>query len=79
MIALKKKLKGLLMQLRMTIENKLQQLRTDASAMNKQVFALLVLNRFIGEQSRDFFAGNGNNNGNLIANESVSAFLNGNN
>ncbi len=76
-IALKEKAEGVTYAMATTIENKLQQLRTDASAMNKQVFALLVLNRFIGEQSRDFFAGNGNNNGNLIANESVSAFLNG--
>jgi polyisoprenoid-binding protein YceI len=75
-IALKEKAEGVTYAMATTIENKLQQLRTDASAMNKQVFALLVLNRFIGEQSRDFFAGNGNNS-NLIANESVSGFLNG--
>jgi len=36
------------------VDNKLEQLRSDTSAMNKQVFALLIMNRFIGEQSRDF-------------------------
>jgi len=75
-IVLKDKAVGISYEMANTIENKLQQLRTDQSAMNKQVFALLVLNRFIGEQSRDFFAGNGTN-GNLLANESVSGFLNG--
>lgn len=57
-----------------TVENKLIQLRADPSAINKQVFSLLVLNRFVGEQSSDFFKGNG---GGLedIARESVSKFL----
>ena len=76
-IALKEKSEGITYEMTTTIENKLKQLRSDQSAMNKQVFALLVLNRFIGEQSRDFFAGNGTNNTNLIANQSVSGFLNG--
>lgn len=57
-----------------TVENKLTQLRADPSAINKQVFSLLVLNRFVGEQSSDFFKGNG---GGIedIARESVSKFL----
>jgi translocation and assembly module TamB len=57
-----------------TVENKLTQLRTDPSSINKQVFSLLVLNRFVGEQSSDFFKGNG---GGVeeIARESVSKFL----
>ena len=59
-----------------TINNKLDQLRADQSSMNKQVFAILILNKFIGEQSSDFFASN--NGGNkLLSNESVSNFLNG--
>lgn len=58
-----------------TIENKLDQLRGDTSAINKQVFALLIMNRFIGEQSRDFFAGNNSNSSSILANSSVSAFL----
>ncbi|MEP7107286.1 MAG: translocation/assembly module TamB domain-containing protein [Ferruginibacter sp.] len=61
-------------QLRTTIENKLVQLRTDKAATNKQVFALLALERFVGEQSTDFFKGNGGNFSDL-ARESVSKFL----
>lgn len=40
--------------LRTTIESKLAQIRGDETAMNKQVFSLLLLNRFVGEQSSDF-------------------------
>jgi hypothetical protein len=76
-IVVKEKAEGVSYEMATTIDNKLQQLRADPSAMNKQVFALLVLNRFIGEQSRDFFAGNGSNNRSVLANESVSGFLNG--
>ncbi|MEI9956184.1 MAG: translocation/assembly module TamB domain-containing protein [Ferruginibacter sp.] len=61
-------------QLRTTIENKLTQLRGDEAATNKQVFSLLLLNRFAGEQSTDFFKGNGSNF-NDLARESVSKFL----
>ncbi|MGC4101962.1 translocation/assembly module TamB domain-containing protein [Ferruginibacter sp.] len=61
-------------ELRTTIENKLTQLRGDAAATNKQVFSLLLLNRFVGEQSTDFFKGNGSNF-NDVARESVSKFL----
>ena len=57
-----------------TVENKLSQLRADPSAINKQVFSLLVLNRFIGEQSSDFLKGNGGGVED-IARESVSKFL----
>ncbi|MEO7535370.1 MAG: translocation/assembly module TamB domain-containing protein, partial [Ferruginibacter sp.] len=62
--------------LKYTIENKLVQLRDDASATNKQVFALLMLDRFVGEQSADFFKGNGSPTG--FSNNttvSVSQFL----
>jgi len=60
-----------------TIENKLQQIRADQSTMDKQVFALLVMGRFIGEQSQDFFAGSngGGVNANDIVKGSVSRFL----
>jgi len=57
-----------------TIENKLVQLRGDVAALNKQVFALLLLNRFVGEQSSDFFKGNGSDFSDL-ARQSVSQFL----
>lgn len=60
--------------LRTTIENKLQQMRADPAAINKQVFSLLLLNRFVSEQSSDFFKGNGTNF-NDIARQSVSQFL----
>ncbi len=61
-------------QLRTIVENKLAQLRDDVAATDKQVFSLLLLNRFAGEQSSDFFKGNGLNF-NDLARESVSEFL----
>jgi hypothetical protein len=60
--------------LRTTIENKLAQIRGDESATNKQVFSLLLMGRFVGEQSSDFFKGNGDNFSDL-ARQSVSRFL----
>ena len=39
------------------IENKLRTLRQDQSQINKQVFALLILNRFLPENTQDFFSG----------------------
>ena len=60
--------------LRTTIENKLAQIRGDESATNKQVFSLLLLGRFVGEQSSDFFKGNGDDFSD-IARQSVSRFL----
>ncbi|MEP7238756.1 MAG: translocation/assembly module TamB domain-containing protein, partial [Ferruginibacter sp.] len=60
--------------LRTTIENKLAQIRGDESATNKQVFSLLLLGRFVGEQSSDFFKGNGDDFSDL-ARQSVSRFL----
>ncbi len=60
--------------LRTTIENKLQQVRTDQALINKQVFSLLLFNRFVSEQSSDFFKGNGTNF-NDMARQSVSQFL----
>ncbi|MBV9986255.1 MAG: translocation/assembly module TamB domain-containing protein [Chitinophagaceae bacterium] len=61
-----------------TIDNKLLQLRSDASTINKQVFGLLVMGRFIGEQSTDFFgtlSGSGGFNADMLVKESVSRFL----
>jgi translocation and assembly module TamB len=62
--------------LRTTIQNKLTQLRGDVAATNKQVFSLLLFNRFVGEQSTDFFKGSGDGGGfNNLARQSVSKFL----
>ena len=75
-IVLPEKSEGVTNEMSTTINNKLEQLRGDESSMNKQVFALLLFNKFIGEQSTDFFGGN--NGGNkLLGNQSVSGFLNG--
>lgn len=61
-------------ELKTTIDNKLNQLNNDEAAMNKQVFSLLLFGRFVGEQSSDFFSGNGTNFSD-IARQSVSQFL----
>ena len=53
-------------------EAKLAQLRTEPSAMNKQVFALLLLNRFIGE---DPFKSNSGVSASTLAKQSVSRIL----
>ncbi len=59
-----------------TIENKLEQYRYSESDMNKQVFALLILGRFIGDRSSDFFAGNGSNSSTSdVVKQSASKFL----
>ncbi|GAB4021044.1 hypothetical protein GCM10028808_64640 [Spirosoma migulaei] len=42
------------------IEAKLKTLRQDQSQINKQVFALLILNRFLPENTSDFFSGSDN-------------------
>lgn len=61
------------------IENKLKTLRQDQSQVNKQVFALLILNRFLPENTSDFFSGS--NTGGLdtqaegIARNSVSKLI----
>jgi translocation and assembly module TamB len=75
-IILPEKAEGVTTEMATTINNKLDQMRADQSSMNKQVFAILILNKFIGEQSSDFFASNGGSNS-LLSNESVSNFLNG--
>ena len=75
-IILPEKAEGVTSEMATTINNKLNQMRADESSMNKQVFAILILNKFIGEQSSDFFASNNGGNS-LLSNESVSNFLNG--
>jgi len=63
-------------ELRSTIENKLIQMRGDVATTNKEVFSLLILGRFVSEQSSDFFKSNGaSTSANEIARESVSKFL----
>lgn len=53
-------------------KRKLETLQNDKANMNKQVFALLVLKRFIPEQSTDFLSGF---NAEAIARESVSKMI----
>ena len=57
------------------IDNRLAQIRYNISDLNKQVFGLLILNRFIGASPGDFFAGNSAFNANDIAKESVGRFV----
>ncbi len=55
-----------------TIDGKLAQLRQDENEMNKQVFALLLLNRFIGENP---FESNSGVSAETMARQSVSKIL----
>lgn len=55
-----------------TVEQKLAQLRTQESELNKQVFALLLLNRFIGENPFESGAGM---SAETMARQSVSKIL----
>lgn len=55
-----------------TVEGKLAQLRQDPNEMNKQVFALLLLNRFIGENP---FQSNSGVSAETMARQSVSKIL----
>lgn len=61
-------------ELKSAIENKLMQLRQDPASTNKQVFSLLLLNRFLGEQSADFFKSYTSDFSD-IARKSVSRFV----
>jgi hypothetical protein len=54
------------------VDQKLAQLRTDENEMNKQVFALLLLNRFIGENP---FESNAGLSTEAMARQSVSKIL----
>ena len=56
-----------------TTQAKLQQIRRDEDALNKQVFSLLLLNRFIGENPFESEAGG--ISGTFLAKQSVSKIL----
>ncbi len=75
-IQLKAGAEGVNQNLTEAIQNKLDQLNADEASRTKQVFALLIMGRFIGETSNDFFASTGSNTstGDQIKN-SVSEFL----
>jgi hypothetical protein len=76
-VQLKQDVNGINSDMANTIDNKLTQMRSDPSTMNKQVFALLVMGRFIGEQSKDFF-GSSSSDGlkaDQVVKESVGRFL----
>ncbi|MVM35859.1 translocation/assembly module TamB [Spirosoma sp. HMF4905] len=66
-------------QLGSTIADKLKSLRQDPAQINKQVFALLILSRFLPENSADFFSGSDNGGLNTqaenIARSSVSKLI----
>ncbi len=74
-VQLKDKANGVNADMISTIDNKFLQMRTDAASMNKQVFTLLVMGRFIGEQSSDFFGGSSGLQTDQVVKESVSRFL----
>ncbi|TDH26198.1 translocation/assembly module TamB [Segetibacter sp. 3557_3] len=57
-----------------TINTRLDQLKTEPSELNKQVFALLLLNRFVSENPFESSSGGGFNAG-LYARQSVSKIL----
>jgi hypothetical protein len=56
-----------------TVQTKLTQMRNEPSEMNKQVFALLLLNRFVGEDP--FSSSGGSMNAGTFAMQSVSRLL----
>jgi hypothetical protein len=56
------------------VDAKLQQIRVEESELNKQVFALLLLNRFVGEDPLQSQAGGGSTLGNM-AFQSASQIL----
>ena len=57
-----------------TVQNRLIQLRQEPAEMNKQVFALLLLNRFVGENPFDNSSG-GSLDAGTFAKQSVSKLL----
>jgi hypothetical protein len=57
-----------------TVQNKLIQMRQESGEMNKQVFALLLLNRFVSENPFDNSSG-GSIDANTFARQSVSRLL----
>jgi hypothetical protein len=74
-VQLKDKANGVNSDMISTIGNKFLQMRSDPASMNKQVFTLLVMGRFIGEQSSDFFGGSSGLQTDQLVKESVSRFL----
>lgn len=56
------------------VDQKLQQIRAEESELNKQVFALLLLNRFVGDDPLQSAAGGGSTVGNM-AFQSASQIL----
>ena len=56
-----------------TVNTRLAQLRTEPSELNKQVFALLLLNRFVGENP--FSSSGGGGGAESLARQSVSKIL----
>ncbi|MEA5138220.1 translocation/assembly module TamB domain-containing protein [Arcicella rigui] len=56
-----------------SIQTRLNKL--DQNDVNKQVFALLILNRFFSEKSSDFFSSSGGANPEALARQSVSKLL----
>jgi len=56
-----------------TVNTKLDQLRQEPDQMNKQVFALLLLNRFVGENP--FASSGGSSSAGFVAMQSVSRLL----
>jgi hypothetical protein len=56
------------------VDQRLQQIRVEESELNKQVFALLLLNRFVGEDPLQSAAGGGSTLGNM-AFQSASQIL----
>ncbi|MEO9003410.1 MAG: translocation/assembly module TamB domain-containing protein, partial [Ginsengibacter sp.] len=56
-----------------TVDTKLAQMRQETSEMNKQVFALLLLNRFVGEDP--FSSSGGSTSAGTFAMQSVSRLL----
>lgn len=58
-----------------TVNTRLDQVRAEPSELNKQVFALLLLNRFVGENPFESSGGGGGFNAGSFARQSVSKIL----
>lgn len=58
-----------------TVNTRLDQVRAEPSELNKQVFALLLLNRFVGQDPFQSSGGGGGFNAGAMARQSVSKIL----